>query len=561
MEKKKISQGYLIYISFFFIVINIIGCGVYYQTGSYGFHYDVYGSYAYEKWIEKSTKSLEKYHGERCGRGKGYGYMMSLFSGKDVVYQIDCQVIGEILQGRYNEEKSMSAVEQTGDINAKASGTGKTALMFASENRSIERMKFLIGKGADLELKNAEGKTALMLAAEANALNSVKLLVKAGVDINAKDSIGRTALMLAIKELRWGCGYKDARVAKFLIRTGADVNIRDDAGMTVLMLAINLDYLEIVESLINKGADVNVKDGKGRTPLMCAFYAPRLSDKQRVSLVKLLIEHGADVNYKDDNGEPLLKHSPSLEITKLILKEDIDPTVGANALSWATQEELFQLKAKGIDVDVKEGDSKKALMGAAYSNYHEIAKLLIQKGVNVNFQGNEVGFTPLIEAAARESFETAKILIDAGADVNAKDKYGRTVLMEGSGDRRIIALLIKSGVNINAVNYKGETALMQVVNRGDYEAVELLVQAGADIDIRDKEGKTALMYAAQRRPRERDVKIASYLIESGADINIRDNKRETALMKALNVQKRYPRGNKDRDMINIIKILKQRRAK
>ena len=117
-----------------------------------------------------------------------------------------------------------------------------------------------------------------------------------------------------------------------------------------------------------------------------------------------------------------------------------------------------------------------------------LLKLLIEAGADVN-AGDKTGHIALMLA---ENTEVIKLLIEAGADVNAQDKYGRTALTYAENLEKI-KLLIEAGADVNTANKKNRwTALMYAKNA---EKIKLLIEAGADVNIEDEWGNTALMLA------------------------------------------------------------------
>ncbi len=107
--------------------------------------------------------------------------------------------------------------------------------------------------------------------------------------------------------------------------------------------------------------------------------------------------------------------------------------------------------------------------------------------------------------------EVIRVLQRAGADIEARDEYGNTVLMRAAlwGKPEVVKIFLQAGANVNAVNKDGETALMKAAeygllaeDNGD-SAVNLLIDAGADIKIKDKNGETALDKARTRTGDER----------------------------------------------------------
>ena len=104
----------------------------------------------------------------------------------------------------------------------------------------------------------------------------------------------------------------------------------------------------------------------------------------------------------------------------------------------------------------------------------------------------------LIEAIEEGSLEVVKMLIESGADVNARYDEGWkfTPLMFAAemGDVEIVRLLLESGADVNAKDLYEVTALMWAEN---FEVATLLIEAGADVEAKNCQGRTALMYAVE----------------------------------------------------------------
>lgn len=119
------------------------------------------------------------------------------------------------------------------------------------------------------------------------------------------------------------------------------------------------------------------------------------------------------------------------------------------------------------------------------------------------------------------------------ADVNTKDEYGVTALIDASftGQKEIVELLIIEGADLNAQDNKGDTALMNAAIRGHAEIVELLIFNGADVHVKDNAGNTALIDAA-KYGRDTTCEVMAILIDFGADINAGNKYGITPLMNA-----------------------------
>ena len=175
----------------------------------------------------------------------------------------------------------------------------------------------------------------------------------------------------------------------------------------------------------------------------------------------------------------------------------------------------------------------------------------IEQGANVNAKS-----VPLKYAILWRNNDVVKLLLDHGANVNARDKFGRTTLSYAIrlGNLETIKLLLQAGASVNARDkYEGQTALMWAVwwrnvDMVKVDIVKLLVEYGANVNARDKIGSTALMLAAQER-RTESVKL---LLSYGADVNTKDQDGQTALSWA---KKRSSESKKDYK--TIIKILEK----
>lgn len=123
--------------------------------------------------------------------------------------------------------------------------------------------------------------------------------------------------------------------------------------------------------------------------------------------------------------------------------------------------------------------------------------LLYANVVDVN-KKDKSGLTPLMRAADRDELDIVSYLIRAGADLNARDNSGGTVLFYSYGFHRgsleMVQLLLRAGVDVNAADNEGNTVLMYACNIGSVEMVQILLEAGADVHRVDKQGRTALQH-------------------------------------------------------------------
>jgi ankyrin repeat protein len=175
------------------------------------------------------------------------------------------------------------------------------------------------------------------------------------------------------------------------------------------------------------------------------------------------------------------------------------------------------------DINYTEESTGDRPLGAAVksgSRAPEVVKILLEANAEVNYAG-AAGSTPLIDAAVWGHSDTLKLLLDAGADVDAKDKYGYTGLrMAARGNDwwiydearylPVLKLLLEAKADVNS-----SAPLASAAYGGHSEAVKLLLEAGADVDCKDEEGKSPLSYAISRQ----DLEMVEILLAANASLD------------------------------------------
>jgi ankyrin repeat protein len=192
--------------------------------------------------------------------------------------------------------------------------------------------------------------------------------------------------------------------------------------------------------------------------------------------------------------ESMLNHGVNINSQTEVHKETalIEASRGGSSI------ECFEfLIEKGANVNLSDSQGRTPLQFAVVCKAVKHLTSLIKHKANIN-AADIGGYTPLMKAYSKE---IARLLIQAGADVNAQSYEGYSVLMchiDTADDLEICLLLIENGAQVNHTNNYGNTHLHQAARMGKKELVELLLVNGADINIANDYGERPLDLAIRQ---------------------------------------------------------------
>lgn len=315
--------------------------------------------------------------------------------------------------------------------------------------------------------------------------------------------------------------------AKSLLIAGANPNAKDQQGRTALMLATGKGAAAMVRLLLTHRAEPFLKDKDGRTALTVAV------EKHNSALVKTLVSSVRPSEMLDDPASlpvmALAAFMQDLATVRELLRQGANPrsqecaTALAMAATWGWDDGVAVLLKSGVDVNRPNPSSGTTIlmMAAATSRpgQGKIVTALLDAGANIAARDAE-GKTALMYAAEGASLEAMRVLLAHGADAAAKDRKGETAASIASAtgadaSTAMVALLQRSVSHTQDVGQRLE--LVAAEERGDAAALENLLSQGGDVNARDDAGETLLMKAAGQGR----LGLVNLLLRHHADVGAR----------------------------------------
>lgn len=387
---------------------------------------------------------------------------------------------------------------------------GMTPLLQASRAGDTEIIEALLKAGANPSFAHPDGEMPLMAVARTGRLKAVELLLKAGANANAADTYqNETALM-------WAAGEGHLDVINALLAAGADPNVKahvstlterkhaDHAtgGFTALMFAVRNGHENVARALVKAGADLKATNGDGLTATSIAIINDRLdlartlldlgADPSDGALFFAVDMHDATTDMHARDGSRLRADHPNqltaLDLVRLLLERGADPNkpfvgqIHNTALCCGEEHNAspFYRAAIAADVDVlklmiqhgaklewsptevakkKDADAAGGQGRGANANVGKTATMVAMAGGRGAPFAAGPGFDRLIappfrEPGIRDAGEALKVLLDAGADPNAKSPDGASLLHQAVTARRtdVIRELVAKGARLDITN-------------------------------------------------------------------------------------------------------------
>ena len=361
---------------------------------------------------------------------------------------------------------------------------GLPLLTIAAETKSATVVRLLLNAGAGVDYLGSGDATPLCRAVLFGRKEIAQTLLEAGAkaDVICGDDHGDSALMEAITGAMFSSepfnimldseefSHRDApardylEIARMLLTRGVDVNVvaKCDRRESALQYAAMGGDLEMVKTLFAHGAVV-----KEDSPILDVLRdmeieyerakftpVPALSRQQaaivdwmektrarREEIARLLKAAGAKESDRDQEPINYKEHADDYA------REAFDEVIERNDIK-----DFERLVAAYVNHSLGPSVLANALRVAVIYSRVEMVKLLLKRGVNPNPSSSGPTYTPLMHAAGSADLELVKLLLDAGADINAQDEGGKTALDEAQmytesnkTYRAVVAYLLSRG--------------------------------------------------------------------------------------------------------------------
>src|SRR5215204_422769 len=412
--------------------------------------------------------------------------------------------------------------------------------MYRESMRSTTRLVACLLIAAMPSLASAGGSDAAD-AAQRKDMAALRAMVTKRVNVNTPQADGTTALL-------WAAHWNDVETVKLLLRAGANAVATNRFGASPLSEAALSGNAELVKALLEAGADAKaLSTPDGETVLMSAARSGNLDS------VRMLLDRGADVNARERyKGQTALmwaaaeRHAP---VVKLLLERGADWKIRG----FDRETKPPKLSAASAISPIPRGGFT-ALMFTARDGDVESARIMLDAGVDIN-HGDVDNVTPLVTAIMNKQYTLSRFLIDRGADVNIADAGGRTALYAMIDIRNedwtampnrttddplptieVVKALIDDGAKL-------EVPLTR----------PLTVRSGMDFgDTTLGDGATPMMRAA----RAGDHEVIRLLLAKGANATLTTKDGSTALMFAAGIgyRDKNTRGSES-DALETVKVM------
>ena len=360
--------------------------------------------------------------------------------------------------------------------------------------------------------------------------------------------------------LRWGPN---------LAFDSSSINAHTKSGETPLISAIATGDTELVRLILGRGADIETRCADRMTPLMHAVHQSHSSHTSSLSIIETLLDRSPLIDAQTAGWTAFHRACAlsMIPVVKMLLARGADIESRApKEFIWKSGNPLQRMMAPQSPIrpadDLDDFDTLSAtsstggwtaLLRACSNGDEAITRLLIDRGADIEARSPSAG-TPLTHACEGRHESLVEFLLQHQADVNAEDDFGWKPIhrcLVTRGGERTAQLLLTYHADVDSRDSYQKTPLHHAVEKGNDNMVSWLLNAGADIESRDIADRTPLHTAID----ERSEGMVRHLLDAGADADAMDRDRRDALKAAEKALRRSP------EIITLLQKHKKERGK
>ena len=390
------------------------------------------------------------------------------------------------------------------DVNRKGGHYG-TALVAACRSGSTGVAEILLKHDAD---PNIQGcwvcDNALQTACERDNADIVLLLLEFEADPNLRGGRYGSALHAAFSK-------GNEIIIRALLTRDADIKYRGGEYCSVIQAAVKSENEAAVKIALECGLSANEKGGWFTYPLLRATAVESCPD----SIVRLLLDEGADPNLEREGDDFIdrtfrtaLQHATSISKAKMLLDSgaQIDTVSG-----WL---------GTALHVAIDDGEKQK----------HSMIKFLVERGADVNKVAENIG-SPLCYTGRKADFDSARLLIEAGADLDSVDTIGHSALhlaiCKPKSGMELFDYFVDLGADPLLLDRRGCNGVHYAARANNLGALTKILEGKLDINATDGFGWTPLHWAAASK--RKSAQVIKALVDQGCNKDLKDKAGRTAL--------------------------------
>ncbi len=382
-----------------------------------------------------------------------------------------------------------------------------TALMKAAFCKQPDIVRYLLAKGAAVDLANGDGVRALSTSIHNEDIEITEMLLTAKAEVNYIDGQDRSPLIRAVEI------DEDAMIPmlEMLVKYGADVNLANSRGTSPLHSVGISGNIAMCNFLIDAGANTFSSRNKLVHDAMSATPLTRAILNRRKEIAKILIEKGGldDIDRVWDESSKITAAGRAIqqgevEIVQFLIskcsKLAQDPAAIILAAREGCNEVVELLLSNHPDINARDSKGNTALMIAIYMGKIDVVLTLLENGADLTISNQDLTSALILLVAKPEILKKALATSRAAEIIASKiDDVHSNILLyaAANGFTGTVSVLMEAGVDIEHENGSQDTALTLSVWGGRVEVVKALIDAGANIHHANIHSKTALALALQ----------------------------------------------------------------